>query len=68
MFSALVTTVVLAGSIAMPVAVDNPWAANNWEPLKIEYQNCVQTSVSRFSVYVCTTKAYTVATTNLQKV
>ena len=68
--SAAIATVVLAGSLAMPhttIGSNNPWSENDWAPLKVQYQVCAETSHSVFFAYVCMTKAYTVATTNLKK-
>lgn len=67
MFSVLLTTAILAGSILMPPVNVNPWAENNWEPLRAQYQICAETSLSSFSAYVCMTKAHTIATSNLQE-
>lgn len=67
MFSALVTTVVLAGSIAMPVHTDNTWAANDWQELKDHYAVCQVESLSALEYYECADRWYILATTNTQK-
>lgn len=69
MFATLASVTVLASSILMPPVLtnDNPWAENNWAPLKAQYQVCAETSRSSFSAYVCMTKAHTVATSNLKE-
>lgn len=67
MFASLVTTVVLAGSIAMPTVSDNPWATNDWAPLKAEYAACQESMTSYFSYYVCTIGAREKAITSTVK-
>lgn len=63
MFSSAIAAVVLAGSIAMPVNVTNPWAENNWQPLQDRYEICREESLSALEYYECTAYWYDLATT-----
>jgi hypothetical protein len=70
MFTSLVASVVLAGSIAMPISSNgNPYLGpkGDWQPLKDAYQVCQETSTGYFSYYLCTERHYNLAKSNLQK-
>lgn len=67
MFAGIISTVVLAGSIAMPVNVENQWAVDNWQPLKDKYAVCQVESLSALEYYECADRWYIVATTNTRK-
>jgi hypothetical protein len=69
MFTSVIASVVLAGSIMMPsVNNGNPYiGSGDWQPLKDAYQVCEETSTSYFSYYLCTERHYNLAKSNLQK-
>lgn len=67
MFSSAIAVVVLAGSITMPVDVDNQWAKNNWQPLLDRYAVCEVESLSALEYYECADRWYQIAITNARK-
>jgi hypothetical protein len=59
----LVAAVILSSAISMPPIVSNPWAENDWAPLRAAYEHCERTAPTYFTYYVCTSGAQTRAMT-----
>jgi hypothetical protein len=70
MFASLVSTVVLAGAIAMPIAGngnDYLGPKHDWAPLYEAYNSCAYSETNTLTRYICAQKHYVAATTNLKK-
>lgn len=49
-------------ALALLMPGNNPWAVNDWAPLKAEYERCFYAEPTQLHRYVCASKAHYLAT------